>query len=63
MEGKMHPYLWEAWEGKKIARCESKDGATVIILEDGRGIKFWVNNSDILYFVAKDTAGKLWPDE
>lgn len=54
------PYVWEAWVGQKIVRCESLDDATTIILEDGRGIKFWLDRRDILSFVVKDVNGSLW---
>lgn len=58
----MEPHVWEAWIGQKIARMESDSESTVIVLEDGRGIKFWTK--EILYFtLTGDTDGPLWPED
>lgn len=54
-------YVWEAWIGKKIARAESLDGDCVIVLEDGRGLKFFGDGGAALPFVLKDIEGPLWP--
>jgi hypothetical protein len=52
---------WEAWIGQKIVRMESEDGATVIVVEDGRGTKFFSDPG--LYFRLDDVHGPLWPEE
>ena len=54
-------HVWEAWIGQKVARCESEDGSTVIVLEDGRGVKFFSDPG--LYFTLKTIDGPLWPEE
>ena len=56
----MNPHIWEAWIGQKIVRMESEDSVTVIVLEDGRGVKFFSNPG--LYFTLVNTDGPLWPE-
>lgn len=55
------PHIWEAWLGQRVVRCESMDGCTVIVLEDGRGVKFFSDPG--LYFTLVSTEGALWPEE
>jgi hypothetical protein len=54
------PYVWEAWIGQKIARCESNGEATVIVLEDSRGAIFWTGGNGYLPFTVKDINGQIW---
>jgi hypothetical protein len=44
-------YVWEAWIGQKIVRCQTSGDTTTIVLEDGRGIQTQLK--DTLWFTVK----------